>query len=202
MCEAGRFSQRAALCSPCPAGTFAPQGSTLCEPCQPRMADIDLNASTPCDNCSRWTFSLVPGSTTCKTCTPGTELSTDAALYGCVPCHNGWVSPIGRTCNACPQGRVMFELSPQISSMDVQLRIVPAPSTTCVPCPASMVPAEDQLRCVTCGSGMRASDDGTRCVCATGFYNVSLGNIVQCVGPSSPLQHKRVLEYLSRYGIR
>jgi hypothetical protein len=129
-CGAGNFTSNPLRCDGvCPAGTYAPKGSTNitdCGWCHPGMFDDDLNPATPCESCSPGNFTSDPlrcdgvcpigthaprgsmVSKDCKPCNAGRYDDDADAASTCVPCPADTYQALSGTfeCTMGPAGSV------------------------------------------------------------------------------------------------
>lgn len=82
---------QALQCIPCPAGTWAPQGSTSCSQCP--FGQYRESSDPACRDCSRGSYAPNQAVALCVDCVPScggrreTQCATDGALYMCSNCQ-------------------------------------------------------------------------------------------------------------------
>jgi hypothetical protein len=108
------------FCTPCAAGSWAPQGTTACTPCPP--GTFSLAGAASCTLCPAGTFGASAGATSalcsgvCALCAAGSTVSVTAAQLCpagsvpsgagvCAPCAPGTFATAGAaSCSLCPAG--------------------------------------------------------------------------------------------------
>eukprot|EP00964_Phaeocystis_antarctica_P041004 scaffold23460_cov69-Phaeocystis_antarctica.AAC.4 len=168
--------------TPCPAGTFNPDGgqnsSASCQACAPGKANPIPGSSdqADCRNCSAGFVAAALGSDFCDGCAAG-KYQANEGEQTCVECKPGSYCPAGASA-ALPCAAGTHSSKTNISSAADCTPTVPgshAPtgSTDPTPCSAGTVqPLDTQPTCVKCDAGKFMNETGrTEChVCVPGSY--------------------------------
>lgn len=153
-------------CTPCDAGTFAPNpGSTACDPC-PIGAYASSTGSASCALCDPGSAAPTTGSITCAPCEPGSVIDY-AGASACLDCGPGYYAdqPGMTSCLLCNAGSFAAE----------------AGSSSCEPCAAgSYNETLGAASCVTCSPGTYSSEIGAissaSCTpCTAGEFSADAG---------------------------
>lgn len=160
-CPRGQERPIGALtCQPCRAGSSRPAGSSLCAPCEAGTY-ADVAGLVNCRLASAGHIVAVPGAVSESPCGVGTV--PDANATECTRCESGTASAGSvAKCTRCENGT-----APDASAGQCErcLSYEMSNGTLCVPCPASMMPAEATNRgsCAPCPSGQARSPGSSKC---------------------------------------
>ena len=145
-------------------------GATECVACPIGKADLDNDASSPCDDCAAGQYSA-GDTTTCDECAPG-KASADPAV-ACADCSAGEYTAAGATtCAACDAGFEDDDSDPSTPCTDID---------ECGP-----APCQNGGACTDSSAGNTWT--GTACIDSNGDSVDGAGDEAACTGANVALQ--------------
>ena len=152
--------------TPCPAGTFNPDGaqnsSASCQACAPGNANPIRGSYDPadCRNCSAGYVAAASGADFCEGCTAG-KYQPDEGEQACVACEPGSYCPEGASAPLpCEEGSYSdaTNLNRAGECTDTEAgHFAPTGNTEQTPCSAGTVqPRSKQPKCDKCAAGLAA----------------------------------------------
>lgn len=171
------------VCTPCPAGSYAPgDGFLSCRLCPPGSFQ-DKQGQVDCKLCAPRSMQSSPGMSACNPCPPGTRGNTTGAT-ACASCPGGRYSPSSSSeCLPCSEGKHqpaerMGECLPCLAG---SFSTAPG-AVECVPCPTGRFSSTNgSLSCDLCPRGKYAdTQGGSKCAeCEAGTFT-NEKNTVRC----------------------
>ena len=171
-CAPGSYAPTSGMssCTPCPANSVSPSGSSLLTSCQCNAGYTGSDGG-PCSVCAVSTYKTAVGSATCSACPPNSVSPTGSTLSTSCQCIAGYTGMNGDACSLCPAGTFKTDTG----------------SAQCSGCPLnSLSPAGSTAKSAClCNAGYETSLDGSGVIlacsaCPTGKYKATAGSASGC----------------------
>ena len=172
------FTLVAAVCAPCPAGSYKnATGNIACDLCPAHATSATGQSARSgcqcgpgysgpiggeCTACAADTFKACSGSAGCVACPPSAQSPESSAVSTACRCNVGYSGTNGGACTACVAGSFKTDVRP----------------AACAPCPAdsvSLAGSSNRTTCL-CAPGHTGADGGECTACEAGTFKALPGS--------------------------